>query len=279
MRKSNSTLLPTIAALLASGAFGAAAAAAAVAFASERQVTLARLETASAVARAKLLESVIRRQAGQAVSLVSGPELAAADLQTAATADPIKLAPAAPREAAPKPAPAPAATVAIASAPVRATAAPKAESKALDHRATIGPAIAAKGPMPNLAQPAAAGPAATVAPATGPAVATPTTTAAATTATAANTANAAATRPLTPASEPDVVVVTPETVAAARKNNRIEGVDGAKLGVLKLDPAGVELKNGRTIHPGGKFPSGERLLAIDQANGQIVTDRRTILVF
>lgn len=73
--------------------------------------------------------------------------------------------------------------------------------------------------------------------------------------------------------------ITPELVAQARRTNRLEGMDGAKLGVRRVDSAGVELKDGRTIRPGGRFPSGERLLAVDPSSGQIVTDRRTILVF
>lgn len=76
-----------------------------------------------------------------------------------------------------------------------------------------------------------------------------------------------------------VIAVTPDMVVAAKKSNKIEGVDGVKLGVSKLNSQAVYLKNGKVVPIGGVFQSGERLLELDAENGQIVTDKRTILVF
>jgi hypothetical protein len=82
-----------------------------------------------------------------------------------------------------------------------------------------------------------------------------------------------------PITAPDTILVTADMVSAAKKTNKIEGVDGAKLGVLKVNATDVSLKNGGRIKIGDRFPSGERLLSLDPENEQIVTDKRTILVF
>lgn len=74
-------------------------------------------------------------------------------------------------------------------------------------------------------------------------------------------------------------VVTTEMIASAKKSNKIEGVDSAKLGVSKISTSGVFLRNGSTIKIGDRFPSGEQLLSLDPDNGQIVTDKRTLLIF
>lgn len=73
--------------------------------------------------------------------------------------------------------------------------------------------------------------------------------------------------------------VTPEMVASAKTTNKIEGIDGARLGVSQIGADTVFLKNGSSIKIGGKFPSGEVLLQLDPDNGQIVTTKRTLLVF
>lgn len=76
-----------------------------------------------------------------------------------------------------------------------------------------------------------------------------------------------------------VALVTPDMVASAKNSNKIEGIDGARLGVSKIGTDAVFLKNGSNIKIGGKFPSGEVLLQLDPDNGQIVTTKRTLLVF
>lgn len=91
----------------------------------------------------------------------------------------------------------------------------------------------------------------------------------------------AVTHPTAPAQSEQVKTnapIPPDAVISARDKSKIEAVPAAALGIVKLTTDGVELKNGRTIPIGGTFPSGDRLLATDVENGQIVTDRRTILV-
>lgn len=89
----------------------------------------------------------------------------------------------------------------------------------------------------------------------------------------------------TPASSPAQTVqvktnalMTTDAVVATRDKNKIEAIPASALGIVRLTSDGVELKNGRIVQIGGAFPSGDRLLATDLENGQIVTDRRTILV-
>lgn len=85
-------------------------------------------------------------------------------------------------------------------------------------------------------------------------------------------------RPAAADPSPDKMV-TAEMVESARKSNKLEGVGGAKLGVAKVNARDVSLLNGGSIRIGERFPSGERLLALDPENGQIITDKRTLLVF
>lgn len=73
--------------------------------------------------------------------------------------------------------------------------------------------------------------------------------------------------------------VTPEALAAAKSTNKIEGVSAEKIGVAKIEPGTVVMRSGGRIPVGGRFPSGERLLAVDPATQQIVTDSRTVLIF
>jgi len=73
--------------------------------------------------------------------------------------------------------------------------------------------------------------------------------------------------------------VSPEALAAARAQNKIEGIDAAKLGVDRIEAGAVVMRSGGRVQLGGRFPSGERLLFVDPANAQIITDARTILVF
>ena len=97
----------------------------------------------------------------------------------------------------------------------------------------------------------------------------------------------------TPAPAPEVAApvaaahVTPDALpkpvsaaalAAAKASNKIEGISAEKIGVAKIDPSGVVMRSGGRIPVGGRFPSGERLLAVDAVTGQIITDARTVIV-
>lgn len=68
-------------------------------------------------------------------------------------------------------------------------------------------------------------------------------------------------------------------VESAKTTNKIEGVNGAKLGVSHINQRSVTLHNGGEIRIGERFPSGERLLALDPDGAQIVTDKRTLIIF
>lgn len=73
--------------------------------------------------------------------------------------------------------------------------------------------------------------------------------------------------------------VTAAMVESAKTTNKIEGVNGAKLGVSHINQRSVTLHNGGEIRIGERFPSGERLLALDPDGAQIVTDKRTLIIF
>lgn len=73
--------------------------------------------------------------------------------------------------------------------------------------------------------------------------------------------------------------VTAAMVESAKTTNKIEGVNGAKLGVTHINQRSVTLHNGGEIRIGERFPSGERLLALDPDGAQIVTDKRTLIIF
>ncbi len=75
------------------------------------------------------------------------------------------------------------------------------------------------------------------------------------------------------------VVPSADQVATARRNNPTEVVSSQQLGLQSLQPRQAVLKDGRMIAVGDVFPSGDRLLAIDLDNKQLITDRRTIILF
>lgn len=72
---------------------------------------------------------------------------------------------------------------------------------------------------------------------------------------------------------------TAEQVAQARKNNPTEVVSFQQLGLQELKARLAVLRDGRIIGIGDVFPSGDRLLAIDVDGKQLITDRRTIILF
>lgn len=72
---------------------------------------------------------------------------------------------------------------------------------------------------------------------------------------------------------------TAEQVAQARKNNPTEVVSYQQLGLQELKARQAVLRDGRIIGIGDVFPSGDRLLVIDVDGKQLITDRRTIILF
>lgn len=75
------------------------------------------------------------------------------------------------------------------------------------------------------------------------------------------------------------VLPSAEQVASARRINPTEVVSSQQLGLQSLQPRQAVLKDGRMIGVGDVFPSGDRLLAIDIENKQLITDKRTIILF
>ena len=51
-----------------------------------------------------------------------------------------------------------------------------------------------------------------------------------------------------------------------------------QAGITGLDSNGVRFKSGRQVAIGAEFPSGEKLISVNPADGRIVTDRRVIVV-
>lgn len=192
-------------------------------------------------ARAKLLEGLLAQQTAEAASLASPPVAAPAPApESQPHAEPTKS------ETTPSPKPA---------EPARTKGATAARDSAKPSQAAATrPSTASKDATPK-------------APPTPPA--------------ASPKIQAAATPALSPVQSEQVktnALMTSDAVVAARDKNKIEAIPASALGVVKLTSDGVELKNGRIVPIGGTFPSGDRLLATDVENGQIVTDRRTILV-
>jgi hypothetical protein len=58
----------------------------------------------------------------------------------------------------------------------------------------------------------------------------------------------------------------------------VEAVSQSKAQVDELTTQAVKMKSGLSIPVGGTFPSGEKLLGVDPAKHQIVTDQRTIVL-
>lgn len=51
-----------------------------------------------------------------------------------------------------------------------------------------------------------------------------------------------------------------------------------QAGISGIDTSSVRFKSGRQVNVGGDFPSGEKLISVNPADGRIVTDRRTIVL-
>lgn len=78
--------------------------------------------------------------------------------------------------------------------------------------------------------------------------------------------------------KPAATSVAPDELAAAMKK-KIEVMSMARVGVAKLHADTVEFASGRRVRTGELFPSGEKLLKVDPADGRIVTNERQLIVF
>lgn len=87
----------------------------------------------------------------------------------------------------------------------------------------------------------------------------------------AKPANEAAVRP-----EPTVRLAPP--VPAAGTNAPTERVTKDEAGVAEIQASGVTFKSGRRVAVGDSFPSGEKLISVDPAIGEIITSKRRIVI-
>lgn len=51
-----------------------------------------------------------------------------------------------------------------------------------------------------------------------------------------------------------------------------------QAGIAGIDTAGIRFKSGRHVLVGSEFPTGEKLVSVNPAEGRIVTDRRVIIL-
>jgi len=93
-------------------------------------------------------------------------------------------------------------------------------------------------------------------------------------ASASNSPNNGGDAQLPASSSPDA----PPARASVLTPPAVEAVSQSQAQVADLSSTGVRMKSGLTISIGGKFPSGEKLIAVDPAKHQIVTDQRTIVL-
>lgn len=75
----------------------------------------------------------------------------------------------------------------------------------------------------------------------------------------------------------DDIRVTQEKIVD--KDMPLEAASAKDLGINKIESGYIALRSGVLVRIGESFPSGERLISADPQNGQIITDRRTIVVF
>lgn len=88
---------------------------------------------------------------------------------------------------------------------------------------------------------------------------------------------AAATAPDTP-TEPTPPPIGSDVIAQAKQHNPIEGVNIAQAKISSLSSDAVVMHSGARVRIGERFPSGERLLAVEPTLRQIVTSQRTIIL-
>lgn len=66
--------------------------------------------------------------------------------------------------------------------------------------------------------------------------------------------------------------------AAAAMNSPTERVTKDEAGLAEVHAGSVTFKSGRRVNVGDSFPSGEKLISVDPALGEIVTSRRRIVI-
>lgn len=59
----------------------------------------------------------------------------------------------------------------------------------------------------------------------------------------------------------------------------LQAVSAQAAGLRSLDSRGVVLANGQSVDVGGYFPSGEKLISVDPKDNEVVTSRRTLVLF
>ncbi|TAL65766.1 MAG: hypothetical protein EPN79_11340 [Burkholderiaceae bacterium] len=62
------------------------------------------------------------------------------------------------------------------------------------------------------------------------------------------------------------------------ENRPTQRVTKAEAGIASLAASGVNFTSGRHVGVGDVFPSGEKLISVDPAIGEIITSRRRIVV-
>jgi len=67
-------------------------------------------------------------------------------------------------------------------------------------------------------------------------------------------------------------------VPAAGTNAPTERVTKDEAGVADIQASGVTFKSGRRVAVGDSFPSGEKLVSVDPAIGEIITSKRRIVI-
>lgn len=70
--------------------------------------------------------------------------------------------------------------------------------------------------------------------------------------------------------------ITPTAASPVSAAPSSAGITMEQAGIAGIDSASVRFRSGRLITVGGEFPSGEKLISVNPAEGRFVTDRRTI---
>ena len=216
-------------------------------------------DLANKTLRVRVLESLITAAPDSfgATSL-----LAQAPTPSASVAEVVKPAPA--PDPAPVPAPRTAPGAAPAPAPAPTQPAPQAPKPKVEPTPSVKPVPVAVGvpakPAPAPASPPAPAPVRQVAaPIQPPPVPAPV--------------------QVVAASPTDVESVSAAEIQASTSKNPVVGVSSERLGVARVEPGGVRLRNGNFIRVGQRFSNGERLLQVDVTNNRIVTSDRQLLIF
>ena len=80
------------------------------------------------------------------------------------------------------------------------------------------------------------------------------------------------------ASTPAAPAVPATQSAAVPAEKPTPDITMEQAGIAGMDTVSVRFKSGRQVNVGGDFPSGEKLISVNPADGRIVTDRRTIIL-